>query len=55
MTGCKFTPHFFFVGGLKSTNGASYRYKVVFTPIGWFGTESVPTDRLDTSITFSTQ
>jgi hypothetical protein len=55
VTACKVSPHFFYVGGLKKPTGASYRYKIVFTPIGWYGTEAVPTDRLDIQVSFTTQ
>ena len=52
---CNIPSHPFYIGGLKDSSNGSYRYKVQLKPIGWFGTETAPTDRFDGSVTFYTQ
>ncbi|MGE0529509.1 MAG: hypothetical protein AB7G93_07855 [Bdellovibrionales bacterium] len=57
ITGCKSGAVVMYASGLpKDRTGTNYyRYRVKMTPVGWFGTESEPTDRYTRSVNFYTQ
>ena len=45
----------FTVDSLPKQPGSNFRYRVRLTPLGWFGTETEPTDRFTKQLTIYTQ
>ncbi len=52
---CLTAPRFTVGSNESGVNGSNFRYRVKVKPLGWFGTDTNPSDRFEKSVTFFTQ